>query len=443
MKFIFADSLDMVDPGYDFIADRNAPGRKPYWDDLYPHEILETPPYDGILVSRGIVGSPWIKGKYTPGQAMRFRQVGARQFLRLDGPQYRQMDLFGDCGAFTYVKEEEPPYQPGETAQYYEECGFTHGCSVDHIIFDFDQTVRGMEGGGTEANRRFELTLENARTFLAEHQALKARFTPMGVVQGWSADSMAEAARRLVLMGYDYLAIGGMVPLKAPEIRQVLGRIRDAVPASTRMHVLGFAKADEIETFKPYRITSFDTTSPLLRAFKDGEQNYYLPGEAGRLRYYTAIRIPQSIENPRLQRLVKSGAFEAEDLTRMETAALKALRAFDQNQADLPEVMRVLLEYSAPMVTGRPHSDVVHDLKLAKLAEQYRQTLKDRPWKECGCAICQAAGVEVMIFRASNRNKRRGMHNLAVYKRHIEKLDLSRAFNDPNDLFSHTRAAKC
>ena len=29
MKFIFADSLDFVDPRYDFINDRNAPGRKP------------------------------------------------------------------------------------------------------------------------------------------------------------------------------------------------------------------------------------------------------------------------------------------------------------------------------------------------------------------------------------------------------------------------------
>ena len=28
MKFIFADSLDMVDPAYDFIKDVNGPGRR-------------------------------------------------------------------------------------------------------------------------------------------------------------------------------------------------------------------------------------------------------------------------------------------------------------------------------------------------------------------------------------------------------------------------------
>jgi len=56
VKFIFADSLDLVDPGYDFLADRMHPGRRPYWDDQYPHELFGYAPYDGILVSRGIVG---------------------------------------------------------------------------------------------------------------------------------------------------------------------------------------------------------------------------------------------------------------------------------------------------------------------------------------------------------------------------------------------------
>jgi hypothetical protein len=30
-------------------------------------------------------------------------------------------------------------------------------------------------------------------------------------------------------------------------------------------------------------------------------------------------------------------------------------------------------------------------------------------------------GVEVIIFRASNRNKRRGFHNLGVYHKHLQK----------------------
>src|SRR3546814_14549489 len=86
MKFIFADSMDFVDPGYDFLRDRNAERRTSYWDDAYPHEIMGYAPYDGVLVSRGIVGGPAVCGKYSEAQAMRFRRVGARPFLRLVKP---------------------------------------------------------------------------------------------------------------------------------------------------------------------------------------------------------------------------------------------------------------------------------------------------------------------------------------------------------------------
>src|SRR5690606_23207975 len=47
MKFLFADSVDTIDPEYDFIEDRNGKGRTVHRDDEYPHEFLEQAPYDG------------------------------------------------------------------------------------------------------------------------------------------------------------------------------------------------------------------------------------------------------------------------------------------------------------------------------------------------------------------------------------------------------------
>lgn len=429
MKFIFADSLDYVDPAFDFIADRSAADRQPYWDDAYPHEILGYAPYDGVLVSRGIVGDHRIKGKYTASQARRFGLVGVRKFLRLDKPEFAHLDIFGDCGAFTYVQDDRPPYTPAEMADFYDECGFTHGCSVDHIIFDFDPTLSGMAGGTADARQRFDITLENAVAFRSEAVAMGARFKPLGVVQGWSPGSMAEAARRLVAMGYDYLALGGMVPLKSPEIKLCLGAIRDAVPAGTRLHILGFAKADDIDSFHGYDIASFDTTSPLIRAFKDAKQNYYLPGDGLALSYFTAIRVPQAIENPKLQRLVKRGAFRAEDLVELEALALSSLRAFDRGEAALEDALHHVLVYSTPLFEERRFEECGDSPTLARLRERYRITLAARPWQRCPCAICREASVDVIIYRGSNRNKRRGIHNLAIYKDHIERLDLKRAIN--------------
>ncbi len=190
MKFIFADSLDYVDPGYDFENDRHASGRKPYWNDHYPHEVLGYAPYDGVLVSRAIVGDHRITGKYSESQAMRFRRVGARKFLRLEGPGLDDKLLFGDCGAFSYVKQAEPPYTPEDMIAFYEDGGFTHGFSIDHIIFDFKPDAKSFWDGIDQDNpeqddnyRRQRITLDLAEAFIGECRQQQVRFTPVGVIQ--------------------------------------------------------------------------------------------------------------------------------------------------------------------------------------------------------------------------------------------------------------------
>ena len=52
------------------------------------------------------------------------------------------------------------------------------------------------------------------------------------------------------------------------------------------------------------------------------------------------------------------------------------------------------------------------------------RTLTDKPWKFCDCLICKEVGVEVIIFRGNNRNRRRGFHNLWVYKKHLKNLNI-------------------
>lgn len=423
MRFVYADSLDVVDPGYDFLTDRNAPGRKPYWDDLYPHELLGYAPYKGMLISRGIVGGHAVAGKYSEAQAMRLRRVGAREFLRLKGADLDQLPIFGDCGAFSYHKEKLPPYSSEDTAAFYEDGGFTHGCSVDHIIFEHDETVAGLNGGSQDSRERFDITLANAETFLAATAAMRNHFTPLGVIQGWSPASMAEAARQLVAMGYDYVAVGGTVPLKTPQLRACVAAIREAIPPRTRMHVLGFARADEIASFTGYGITSFDTASPMIRSFKDASKNYYLPGGDGRLSYYTAIRVPQALENNKLMGLVKQGALHQEELVALEKTALTTLRRYDRDEAGLEETLDAVLAYATPATLGAPLDRLPGSKSVKTLRERYYRTLADRPWTKCSCAICRTLSIDVMIFRASNRNKRRGMHNMTVFDGLVDGLE--------------------
>jgi hypothetical protein len=421
MRFIFADSLDTVDPGYDFHMDRNAPDRALHWDDQYPHELMSRPPYDGVLVSRAVVGDQRPGGKYTSAQAMRFRRLGARRFLRLDSAKFQDMPIFGDCGAFSYVTEEVPPYTPADMLEFYADAGFTHGCSVDHIIFDFDREESGPVAGSSDARRRYDITLANAAEFLKLSSSLGPGFTPLGVAQGWSPSSIAESATRLQQMGYDYIAIGGLVPLRAEDIHRCLESIRHRLSTSTKIHLLGFAKAEQIDQFVRYRIASFDSTSPLIRAFKDARANYYLDGPTG-LEYYSAIRIPQALENTRLMRGVKSGKLKQENLLQLETTALDAVRGYGKNAVALEDAVEAVAEYGSLLAPDTTDDSYVREKWRQSIREQTERTLSARPWTRCDCSICKEISIEVMIFRASNRNKRRGFHNLSVFHDHVGKL---------------------
>jgi hypothetical protein len=90
-------------------------------------------------------------------------------------------------------------------------------------------------------------------------------------------------------------------------IRRILSALRTALPDRIRLHLLGFGKIEELSALEEHHVTSFDTTSPLLRAFKDARKNYWVRTAAGDLSYYTAIRIPQATENNKLKHKAREG----------------------------------------------------------------------------------------------------------------------------------------
>lgn len=425
MKFLYSDTQDYVDPGYDFLNDRYSAGRERYWSDVYAHEFMDPAPYDGLLVSmsavRQAVGVAASKVRYSTKEEQRLLRDGARRFLRYGGPRFRDSMVMGDCGAFAYVEHPVPAYTPEEVVEFYTEAGFTHGISPDHIIFDCDLSNPSERAVDPAIRQRFAITLANAEVFLGLVRREEAPFEPLGPVQGWSPQSMAEAAYRLERMGYGYLAIGGLVPLKVDAIKAVLTAIRNRIRPTTKLHLLGFAKADSIQEFTGFGITSFDSTSPLIRAFKDQKANYYSEGSEGRLEYFTAIRIPQAMENARLLQGIKRGQFGAEDLLRRERRALDELRRYDSGASTVAATLDAVMDYHQFLLRGDGKGAVHQDKALGKTAALVQRTLEHQPWKHCDCAVCRSIGVDVIIFRSSNRNKRRGFHNLGVYHRHLRK----------------------
>ena len=426
MKFLYSDTQDYVDPGYDFLNDRSNPGRERYWSDVYAHELMEPAPYDGLLLSMSAVrqaaGVAASKVRYSTREEQRLLREGARRFLRYGGPRFADAMVMGDCGAFAYVEHPVPAYTPGEVVEFYTEAGFTHGVAPDHIIFDCDLSNPSEQAVDAATRQRFAITLANAEAFLGLVRREGMPFEPLGPVQGWSPKSMADAAHRLEHMGYGYLAIGGLVPLRVDAIKTVLTAIRKRIRPETKIHLLGFAKADSIHEFTDFGIASFDSTSPLVRAFKDERANYYSEGPDGRLEYFTAIRIPQAIENARLVQGVKRGQFRAEDLLHRERRALDELRAYDRGASSVEATLDAVMDYHQFLLRGDGTGTGQQDKALEKIAALVHRTLEHQPWKQCDCAVCRSIGVEVIIFRSSNRNKRRGFHNLGVYHRHLRRI---------------------
>ena len=424
MKFIFADSLDFVDPNYDFLRDELSPNRDRYWDDVFPHELFKSPPYDGLLVSRAIVGDHIVSGKYSESQAMRLRRVGAREFLRFNSKKVKDYPVIADCGAFSYAHFDFPPYAIADTMEFYQDGQFTHGCSVDHVIFDFYSKNLPIDSVDPAIQQRYEITLANAEEFITECKREKSSFTPIGIVQGWSPDSMASATKSLQKMGYNYIALGGLVPLASDTIKKVLDSVCPTLPTdnSVRLHILGFAKAGLLEGFQKYPIYSFDTTSPLIRAFKDQKQNYYHLTKSNEMQFYTAVRIPPSDGHSVQRQLIKTGRETLEKVVKLEKKALTALRNYDKNSTMLEEALDAVAEYSRMTLWSEKRSTTKNEIFLEQCLERYKTTLEDKPWKLCKCDICRDVGIEVIIFRGSNRNKRRGFHNLYTYNKYLKSV---------------------
>jgi len=407
MKFFFPDSQDQIDPGFDLIAEERSPLRVRQRDDLYLHEALSAHVIDGLLVSKAIVdGQPGAAGKYTMAHRHRLYRQGVRQFFRLDAAPGPRVATMGDCGAFSYYRDEAPPYTPDQVIDFYSECGFDLGISVDHVILGYDlgadQDPDHPHIGEWAARQR--LTMDLAAEFLARCRARNTAFEPMGVAQGWSPPSYARAVTELQRIGYTRIAVGGMVPLKDQQILACLRQISTIRASGTQLHLLGITRRAHMGEFAALGVTSFDSTSAFRQAFKDDKDNYHTPE-----RTYTALRVPQVDGNAGLKRSIQAGRIKQRDAAVREQACLQLLRDYDSGKAPVRAVLDALSGYQEIFGGRRDYS------------QAYRTILEEAPWKNCPCGICERAGIDVAIFRGSERNKRRGFHNVYAFRQCLDR----------------------
>jgi hypothetical protein len=403
MKYFIPEWDDRVDPQYDFITDNHSKihNENPLRNDFYIWDIfgLNKTPIDGVLVSRMKIMEN--KTKY-----QQILDESIHTFLRLP----KTFEIMGDCGAWGYIDQEEPPFKTSETLDYYVNCGFNYGVSIDHLI---------VPAYIEQRERRWKLTLENAREMF-ELWRSKDKYLQsiriIGVAQGWDVESYRKAVRELLKIGYDYIGLGGLA--RAPtgkesekiDVKTLINVVKGVwlevkkwmqeTKRKVDIHVFGVARPQIIPELMKYGVTSFDSASFLRRAWLSAQNNYYtLEGKS-----YSAIRIPQT------ERSLRVKDIKDEKLVSLEKKALEILRLYDKGGASIDKVMGVLKEYNV-VIKQRPG-----------IEKFYMETLKDMPWKKCPCKICKDISVEVIIFRGNNRNRRRGFHNTWVFYQNFRKI---------------------
>jgi hypothetical protein len=404
MQFFFPDSQDLVDPSFDFQNETRGISRLRQRDDCYPHEIFAIPPYDGMLISKGIV-----EERYTLAQKQRLLRLGAREFLRINEPRLAHLKVMGDCGAFSYKDADLPPFSIAEVVDFYERCAFDYAISVDHVILDFDPDYDRNRPVPKASLRRQQITLEFAADFFRTITSRAVRFEPLGVAQGWSPASYRHAVVALQKIGYSYIAIGGLVPMKTADILATLSAVKEVLRSNTRLHLLGVTRCEQLAAFRDFQVVSFDSTSALLQAFKSDTHNYHTDSEP-----FVALRVPQVEGNPKLKAAILSGGIHQEEARRLEKLCLELLRRLDAGEETSSAALEALLAYEE-LHTGK-----------TKRRASYLRVLEARPWQHCTCEICVALGFHVIVFRGAERNRRRGFHNLKVFYDKVQRLKTHR-----------------
>lgn len=370
---------DLVDPDYDFETDTHSGGGGDWSNEVYAHQMYPAPNYDGILISK-------VVAEKSKKKAERINRLGVHRFLRVP----RDFPIMGDCGAFGYINEYAPPYTTEEILSYYTRLDFDFGVSIDHFAI----------GDEADRLRRYQLTIENAKDFLKEHKKLGLSWTPIGAVQGWDEGSFVKAAKQYVAMGYKYIALGSMVRRRTPEILSIAEAVRKVIPAETRVHLFGVARLNAIQDFIRAGINSADSAAALRNAWMGTGKNYLTLQGA----QYSAIRVPEAEKSFRAKRMVSEGRASIDQVKRLDKACIDAMHAYDRGAATVDEALEVLHEYDQLITPDRPDN-------LALL----RHTLEAMPWKHCPCDICRKDGIDVIIFRGNNRNRRRGFHNTYAF----------------------------
>jgi hypothetical protein len=399
VSYFLPDWDDLLDEHFDFESDGFSGLSRQQRNDKHCCVLMQPKRMcDGILVSL----AQHVTSKGPLRRIMGTESISlAPKNLRNQFGLGDDQSLFGDCGAFSYMNEDEPAISVEQALALYDLYGFDFGASVDHIpVPVIERNGEKIRLSEEERIARVERTKQNAERFIELARQRQVSFIPVGTIQALNPEECAQTACYYHLIGYRHLAIGGLVPLPDSVVEETVKSVMMAVSSLKPrpwVHLFGIFRPKLQALFRELKVDSFDSASYFRKAWLRSDQNYL----ASNGEWYAALRVPMTSDGRTRKRLEQSG-LNIEQLEVQESQVMKMLCKFDRDEIGIQEVLDAVIEYDERLTRS---SDA------GSLRFKYERTLTDRPWRSCDCPFCRQAGIHVLIFRGANRNKRRGAHN--------------------------------
>lgn len=416
--YFLPDWDDTLDKDFDFIKDKfSYEGKKDrikFASEIHCTEVMKPMKVaDGILIS--LAQYQTTKGtfkKVNPTDIKSLSPETVHEKYKLDDMQL----VFGDCGAFTYVNQPQPTVTSEQVAAMYQLLGFDLGASVDHIpVSEIKINGKTQQLNEFQRKERVRITRDNAKEFIDLCKKRKYSFAPVGIIQGLSPKSFGWQLIEYVEMGYRHVALGGLVPRSDAEIIKIIeeiNKVRKGLPkkknASLWIHLFGVFRPKIQHIIRQSNISSFDSATYFRKSWLRADQNYM--GADGK--WYSAIRVPTT-KDARTVKKMEELDYDVLELKKLEYEALHSLHQYDKGLCDIDTALSTVMTYDSLLLRGVDES---------KLRKKYRETLESRIWEKCNCPVCKDIGIDVVIFRGYNRNKRRGIHNTLHLYNYVKDL---------------------
>lgn len=308
--------------------------------------------------------------------------------------------MIWDCGAWSYKNQEKPMLGSKALTPDYALSLYALYAVKGSMVIAPDHMM--LDGCNVSVRRR--INERNAEQFIVP--ALENGFVPMATVHGQTIRQRVNSARRLVDMGYEHLAIGGVAVYASRKkvAIEIVETIRREFP-TVYLHVLGLSSPSYFAKWTEIGVDSCDGSSHFKQAFTGGA--FFTIQSCGKLLKHQAARTGEEITAPKC------------DCKACTTLASEGIdtRTYGSNESNMGRAAHNL---NMLMVAQKiaSHGQVVLVSCVGKKAEfaQEAQNLYKSAWFDKAKRYAQKYGVDWYVLSAK--------YGLVHFKEIIEPYDV-------------------